>query len=115
MTKIPGRLAWPPNQPEETATGNPRSRPCTGSNGRGGSGLTCPRPPRTSPRWVYSSRHVVLTRPAAPALPRNDLAADEQFSSPDTPRLPALHGAGQARGPDRAVAAQRLRKLNIVG
>ena len=62
-----------------------------------------------------SGGHVVLTWPAAPALAGHDLAADEQFSSPHSPRLPALDGAGQARGPDRAVAAQRLGQLNVVG
>src|SRR5260221_13129960 len=62
-----------------------------------------------------SGSHVVLSRPAAPALAGNDLAADEQLSSPHAPRLPALDRTGQARGPDRAVAAQRLGKLNVVG
>jgi len=64
---------------------------------------------------IGSGSYVVLTWPAASALAGHDLAADEQLSSPHTPRLPALDRTGQARRPDGAVAAQRLGKLNVVG
>ena len=59
--------------------------------------------------------HVGLAGTAAGPLARHDDALDEELTAPDTPRLPALEGAGQACGADGAVGAQGLRVLDVLG
>src|SRR5207248_3039922 len=55
-----------------------------------------------------SGRDFGLARAPPGGLARDDLAAQEKFSAPDSPRLAALHGAGEARDPGRALSAQGL-------
>src|ERR1700746_544453 len=60
-----------------------------------------------------SGRDFCLPRTPPWALARHDLAAQEQLAAPDSPRLPALYGAGEARDPDGAPSAQGLGGLNV--
>src|SRR5215469_12651261 len=67
-------------------------------------------------RWAGAWRSggdFCLPRTPPWALARHDLAAQEQLAAPDSPRLPALHGAGEARDPDGAPSAQGLGGLNV--
>src|SRR5205823_6351013 len=66
-------------------------------------------------RWpaTASGRDFGLARAPPGALARDDLATQEKFSAPDSPRLTALYSAGEARDPDRALSAQGLGHLNI--
>src|SRR5215831_15665686 len=65
------------------------------------------RAPAGAGAW-RSGRDFRLPRAPPGALARHDLAAQEQLAAPDSPRLTALHGAGEARDPDGAPMAQGL-------
>src|SRR5690348_7197604 len=60
-----------------------------------------------------SGRDFRLPRAPPGALARHDLAAQEQLAAPDSPRLTALDGAGEARDPHGAPTAQGLGGLNV--
>src|SRR5262244_3650677 len=60
-----------------------------------------------------SGRDFCLPRTPPGALARHDLAAQEQLAAPDSPRLTALQGAGEARDPDSAPTAHGLGGLNV--
>src|SRR5215469_12982187 len=60
-----------------------------------------------------SGRYLVLPRAPARTLARHDLAAQEQLAAPDSPRLPSLERACEARHPRRAAPAQELRALHV--
>src|SRR3954471_4159525 len=51
---------------------------------------------------------VLLTGPTTGPLPRHHGTPLEDLAAPHTPGLGAVHRAGQALDPDRAVDAQRL-------
>src|SRR3954468_16501276 len=56
---------------------------------------------------------VLLTGPATRPLARNNRAPLEDLAAPYTPGLGALHRAGQALDPYRAVDAERLGELQL--
>jgi hypothetical protein len=58
-------------------------------------------------------RHLVLARTSAGALAGDHRSVLEQLSTPDSPRLTPLEGAGQALTADRAVPAQGLGHLDV--
>src|SRR5215468_3200338 len=62
---------------------------------------------------LSSGRDFCLPRAPPGALARHDLAAQEQLAAPDSPRLPALQGAGEASDPDSTPTAQGLGGLNV--
>ena len=62
-----------------------------------------------------SGRDRRLTRPAARPLTGDDDALQDELAAPHSPRLVPLESAGKALRPDRAVEAQRLRVLDVVG
>src|SRR5579863_2248815 len=68
---------------------------------------------RPGPATASSGRDLGLPRAPPGALARDDLAAQEEFSAPDSPRLAARHGAGEARDPDDAPSAQGLGRFDI--
>src|SRR6478609_9971099 len=62
-----------------------------------------------------SGSHGVLARTAAWPLASHDGALDEQLPAPDSPRLLALEGAGEALDARRAEPAERLGELDVLG
>src|SRR6201992_947728 len=63
---------------------------------------------------VDLSGHFGLAGPTPRPLARHDRSLQEKLPAPDAPRLPALDGAGQARGPRRATAAERFGALHVL-
>jgi hypothetical protein len=68
----------------------------------------------TSPAAAGSGRYFVLPGPSAWPLARHDLAAQEQLTAPDSPRLPALQRTSEARHPRWAAPAQVLSALHVL-
>src|SRR4051794_39806569 len=66
----------------------------------------------------WSSRclrgYLVLAGTAAWTLAGDHHSCLEQLSAPDAPGLPALQGAGEALGPDRAAQAEGLGNLDVL-
>jgi len=65
--------------------------------------------------WWSGSRDVDLAGATTWTLARDDDATDEDLTTPDTPGLLPLDRAGQALGQHRAVGAERLRVLDVLG
>src|SRR3954454_8811494 len=60
-----------------------------------------------------ASRRHLLAGTASRSLAGDHDAAFEDLAAPDTPRLAAVEGAGQARRPHGAVGAEALRELQL--
>jgi hypothetical protein len=75
-------------------------------------GLTGPLTPIS--RWLPGS-DVRLAGPAPRSLARHDRTAQEELAAPDAPGLPPLQRSGEAGGPRRALPAQNLGPLHVIG
>ena len=95
------RTAWKTRPGKPGPSGSPGPAPS----------LMLPAPPGRS--RCHRLRQRVLARTPPGTLARHDDTADEQLTAPDAPRLVPLQGAGQAGLLQRAVPAQRLRRLDV--